>query len=66
MLPRGSVAAPSLAVVKAMLNGVWRNLVWRDLSLPMAGGWDEMICKVLPTLTIPQLYNQREMKKMLF
>jgi len=37
-LPRGAVAAPSLAVSKARLDGAWRTLGWWKGSLPVAGG----------------------------
>jgi len=37
-LPRAAVAAPSLAVFKARLDGALRNLVWWKMSLLMAGG----------------------------
>jgi len=37
-LPREAVAAPSLAVLKARLDGAPSNLVWWKLSLLMAGG----------------------------
>ena len=37
-LPREAVAAPSLAVSKARLDGALRNLVWWKVSLPTAGG----------------------------
>jgi len=40
------VAAPSLAVFKARLDGALSNLVWWKVSPPMAGGWKEMICKI--------------------
>jgi len=36
--PREAVAAPSLAVFKARLDGALSNLVWWKMSLPMAGG----------------------------
>jgi len=36
-LPREAVAAPSLAVFKARLDGALSNLVWWEVSLPMAG-----------------------------
>jgi len=36
-LPREAVAAPSLAVLKARLDGALSNLVWWKGSLPMAG-----------------------------
>ena len=38
-LPRETVDAPSLEVFKARLDGVWSNLVWWEVSLPMAEGW---------------------------
>jgi len=37
-LPREAVAAPSLAVFRARLDGALSNLVWWEVSLPMAGG----------------------------
>ena len=37
-LPRGAVDAPSLEVFKARLDGAVSNLVWWEVSLPMAGG----------------------------
>jgi len=37
-LPREVVAAPSLAVFKARLDGALSNLVWWKVSLLMAGG----------------------------
>ena len=37
-LPREAVAAPSLAVFKARLDGAHSNLVWWKTSLLMAGG----------------------------
>jgi len=37
-LPREAVAAPSLAVFKARLDGALRNLAKWKVSLPMAGG----------------------------
>jgi len=36
-LPREAVAAPSLAVFKARLDGALSNLVWWKVSLSMAG-----------------------------
>jgi len=45
-LPREAVAAPSLAVSKARLDGALSNLGWWKGSLPMAGGWSEIIYKV--------------------
>ena len=46
-LPREAVGAPSLAVFKARLDGAVSNLVWWQVSLPMAGGWNWMILKAL-------------------
>jgi len=37
-LPREAVAAPSLAVFKARLDGALSSLLWWEVSLPMAGG----------------------------
>ena len=37
-LPREAVDAPSLKVFKARLDGALVNLVWWEVSLPMAGG----------------------------
>jgi len=37
-LPRAAVAAPSLAVFKARLDGPLSNLVWWKMSLLMVGG----------------------------
>jgi len=37
-LPREAVAALSLAVFKARLDGALSNLVWWKMSLLMAGG----------------------------
>ena len=45
-LPRGAVAAPSLAGFKARLDGAWSTLLWWKGALPRAGGWNEMVCKV--------------------
>ena len=45
-LPRAAVAAPSLAVFKARLDGSLSNLGWWKMSLLMAGGWNQMIFKV--------------------
>ena len=40
-LPREAVAAPSLAVFKARLDGALSNLGWWKVSLPMAGGLEQ-------------------------
>lgn len=45
-LPREAVDAPSLEVLKARLDGALGSLVWWDVSLPMAGGWDWVVFKV--------------------
>jgi len=37
-LPREVVDVASLDVLKARLDGVLSNQVWRKVSLPMAGG----------------------------
>jgi len=42
-LPREAVAAPSLAVSKARLDGALSTLGWGKGSLPMAGGWNWMV-----------------------
>jgi len=45
-LPREAVDVPSLAVFKSRLDGVLSSLVWWKVSLPTAGGWNQMICEV--------------------
>jgi len=45
-LPREAVAAPSLAMFKARLDGALSTLGWWEMSLLTAGGWNEMIFKV--------------------
>jgi len=40
-LPRGAVAAPSLAVLKAGLDGAGSTLGWWKGALPMAGGLEQ-------------------------
>lgn len=45
-LPREAVDAPSLEVLKARLDGALGNLVWWEVSLPMAGGWNQGIFKI--------------------
>jgi len=40
------VDAPSLEAFKARLDGALSNLVLREVSLPIAGGWNLMILKV--------------------
>ena len=46
--PREAVAAPSLAGLKARLDGALGTLGWGKMSLPVAGGWNWMSFKVLP------------------
>ena len=45
-LPRETVDAPSLEAFKARLDGAVSNLVKREVSLPIAGGWNYVILKV--------------------
>ena len=45
-LPREVVNVPSLEAFKARLDGAVSNLVWWEASLPIAGGWNEMVLKV--------------------
>jgi len=49
-LPREAVAAPSLAGFKARLDGAGSSLGWWKGSLPTAGGWNWVICKVSSNL----------------
>ena len=39
-LPSNAVDAPSLEAFKAGLDGAVSNLVWREVSLPVAKGWN--------------------------
>jgi len=39
-LPREAVAVPSLAALKASLDGALSSLVWWKMSLLMAGGME--------------------------
>ena len=42
-VPEGAneaVDAPSLKAFKARLDGALSSLVWREVSLPIAGGWN--------------------------
>jgi len=45
-LPREAVPAASVAGFKVRLDGTWSSLGRWKGSLPVAGGWSEMICKV--------------------
>ena len=45
-LPRETVDASSLEAFKARLDGAVSNLVLREVSLPIAGGWNCMILNV--------------------
>ena len=42
-LPRAAVDAPSLEVLKARLDGAVSNLGWWEVSLPTAGGGNEVV-----------------------
>jgi len=50
------VNAPSLAAFKARLDGALSNLVWREVPLPIAGGWNY--------LTVPSNPNHSIMLKL--
>ena len=39
-LPKEAVNTASLVAFKVRLNGVPGNLLWWQVSLPMAGGWN--------------------------
>ena len=39
-LPGGVVDAPSLGALQATLDGAVSYLVWWEVSLPIAGGWN--------------------------
>ena len=41
---------PSLEAFKARLDGTLSNLVRRKVSLPVVGGWNEMVLNVLSNL----------------
>jgi len=47
-VPREAVDVPSLAVLKARLDGALSNLVWWKMSMAWTwqGGWNQMIFKV--------------------
>ena len=42
-----AVDAPSMDAFKTRLDGALSNLVWRQVSLPVAGVWNYMILKAL-------------------
>ena len=46
-LPSEVINAPFLEAFKARLDGTASNLVWWEVSLPIAGGWNDMILHVL-------------------
>ena len=56
-LPKEVVNAPSLAVFKVRLDGVFGDMVWCEVSLPMAGGWNWMILRSFPTQTSLGFYD---------
>jgi len=45
-LPSEAVDTPSLEAFQARLDGAVSNLVQREVSLPIAGGWNWVILKV--------------------
>jgi len=45
-LPREAVNTPSLEALRARLDGAVSTLVYREVSLPIAGGWNYVILKV--------------------
>ena len=45
-LPSEAVDVPSLGALQARLDGAVSNLGWREVSLPIAGGWNEVVLKV--------------------
>jgi len=52
-LPREAVAAPSLELSRVRLDGAWSNLVWWNVSLPMAGRvGSRRSLRTLPTQTV--------------
>ena len=40
------MGALTLEVFKARLDGAFNNLVWREVSLPIGGGWIYSVLKV--------------------
>jgi len=46
-LPGEAVDAPSLEVLK--LDGTLSSLIYYFTTLPIAGGWNWVVCKTLPT-----------------
>jgi len=62
-LPSEVVGATFLAALKARLDGAVSNVVYREVSLPMAGGWNEVILKALPAQTILRFYKKKENEK---
>jgi len=64
-LPSEVVGATFLAALKARLDGAVSNVVYREVSLPMAGGWNEVILKALPIQiqTILRFYKKNENEK---
>jgi len=45
-VPSEAVDAPSLGALQARLDGAVSNLGWREVSLPIAGGWNQGILKI--------------------
>ena len=47
------------AMEEARLDGALGNLVWWEVSLPMAGGLElDGLLRLLPTQNIPQFYDK--------
>ena len=45
-LPSEAVDVPSLGALQARLDGAVSNLGWREVSLPIAGGWNQVVLEV--------------------
>ena len=61
-LHRAAVDVPSLAVPKARLDGALGSLGWREVSLPMAGGWSRGVFEVCNALfsRVAKRHSKRE------
>ena len=64
-LPREAVDAPSLEAFKARMDGAVSNLVYREVSLPTAGGLEpgDLKCPFQP---IPFYEQQQKKTSILF
>ena len=56
-LPSEAVGAPSLEVFKARLDKALGSLAWWVASLPLAGGWEWMTFRPLPTQAVLWFYD---------